>query len=147
MIPGTPVLCQLQGCNTSEGFCPGPPRSSDALTWVSVVLSSDEFKRGKLRNWQAQMNLQVNDLVVYVCALLSYLVLFQEWLPSCAVVALFSNLLKDACQLLDTQKKTVTWALSHKPYPQVSSHTQKRNSGQQKDISEKVLLEQKFGGD
>lgn len=69
---------------------------------------------------------------VYVCALLSYLILFQEWPLSCGVVALFSNLLTDACQLLDTQEKTVSWALSRKQCPQVSSHRQKRKSRQQK---------------
>lgn len=80
-------------------------------------------------------------MCVYVHVLLPSLITFWEWLPSSAVVALFSNLPTDVCQQLDMQKKTVAWALSHKPSPQVSSHTEKRNSGQQKDISEKVLLE------
>lgn len=123
---------------------------SDALMWVLTELSSDEFTWGKLRSWQAQINLPVGDLVVcvcmHVCVLLSYLILFQEWLLSYALVALFSNQLTDAYQLLDTQKKTVTWALSHKPCPQVSSHRQKRISGQVKRFfSSKNLVEIKIG--
>lgn len=56
------------GCNTSGGFCLGPPMwESDALTWVLTALSSDEFTWGKLRSWQARINLPRDELAVCGC--------------------------------------------------------------------------------